>query len=132
MLARTSQRKIPLLIHILLLAILIQRGITINQIPELYFFFLGGILSALFTFIILFANIKASIHMISISTLTVFAIGLSIYNQINLINIILTLVVLNGIIATSRLHMQAHTLKEIGLGVLIGIIPQLLLLYFWL
>ncbi len=132
MLAKTSQRKIPLIIHILLLVILIQRGITINRIPELYYFFLGGILSALFTFMLLFANIKASIHMISISSITVFAIGLSTHHHINLINIILTLVLLNGIIASSRLYMKAHSLKEIALGVLTGIIPQLLLFYYWL
>lgn len=132
MLSKTSHRKIPLLIHIILLIILIQKGITINRIPELYFFLLGGILSAIITYFLLFATIKASIHMIGISSLTIFLLGLSIKNEINIINIISVLVAVNGIIASSRLCMKAHTLKEIGLGFLIGTLPQVLLLYFWL
>ena len=42
------------------------------------------------------------------------------------------LILLNGIVASSRLEMNAHTYKELVVGFFIGAIPQLLLLILWL
>ena len=37
-----------------------------------------------------------------------------------------------GAIATSRLHLKAHTFKELIMGVFVGILPQLILIRYWL
>ena len=132
MIADLSQRKIPLVIQIILMVVLLRQSITIDRIPELFFFFAGGILSALLTLILLFAKVKASLHMMGISALTVFTIALSIYNQVNLINVVAILLLANGLVAASRLEMKAHTGTELVIGFFFGIIPQLLLLYCWL
>jgi hypothetical protein len=132
MLSDISHRKIPLLLHIALLSILIQKSITIDLFPALYFFFLGGILSTIFAFLLLYAKIKASIHMIGISALTVFIIGLSLKNEINTINLVAVFIILNGLVASSRLVMKAHTNKELLIGFLCGILPQIGMLYVWL
>ena len=42
------------------------------------------------------------------------------------------LILLNGIVASSRLEMNAHTNKELIIGFILGAIPQLLLLVLWL
>ena len=132
MLSDLSHRKIPLILHICLLTVLIQKSITTDLFPSLHYFFLGGIISAALAFLLLYAKIKASIHMIGISSLTVFIIGLSIHNQINTINTVTFFVLMNGIVASSRLVMKAHSDKELLVGFLCGLIPQSLLLYFWL
>jgi len=132
MLSDIAQRKIPLLLQIALFTILIEKSITIDKFPSLYFFFLGGLLSTFLAFMLLYAKIKASIHMIGMSALTVFVIGLSLKNEINTINLVTFLVVMNGLVASSRLAMKAHTNKELLIGVLCGVFPQLALLYFWL
>ena len=132
MLSDTSQRKIPLLLQIMLFAVLIEKSITIERFPSLYFFFVGGLLSTIFAFLLLYAKFKASIHMIGISALTVFIIGLSIHNQINTINTVIFFVMMNGLVASSRLVMEAHSNKELLVGFLCGAIPQSALLYFWL
>ena len=132
MLSDISQRKIPLLLQIMLFAVLIQQSITLERFPSLYFFFVGGLLSSVFTFLLLYAKFKASIHMIGISSLTVFIIGLSIHNQINTINTVTFFVLMNGLVASSRLFMKAHSNKELLVGFLCGIISQSVLLYFWL
>lgn len=132
MLSDISHRKIPLLLHIALLSILIQKSITIDYFPALYFFFLGGIASAVFAFLLLYAKIKASIHMIGISALIVFIIGLSLKNEINTIYLVALFVILNGLVASSRLVMKAHTNKELLIGFLCGIVPQIGLLFAWL
>lgn len=132
MLSDISQRKIPLLLQIMLFAVLIQNGINLDNFNSLYFFFLGGIFSTVFAFLLLFLKTKASIHMIGISSLTVFIIGLSIYNEINTINTVAFFIVMNGFVASSRLMMKAHTNKELIIGFFCGAIPQAALLYFWL
>jgi hypothetical protein len=132
MLSDISQRKIPLLLQIMLFTVLITKSITIERFPDLYFFFLGGLISTIAAFLLLYLKIKTSIHMIGISALTVFMIGLSIKNEINTNNIIAIFVLLNGAVASSRLEMKAHDTKELLIGFLCGTLPQLALFYFWL
>ncbi|HWS60238.1 MAG TPA: hypothetical protein VN182_04860 [Flavobacterium sp.] len=132
MIGEISQRKIPLFILCFLTIILIRKSITVVRFPELYFFFLGGLISSVLALGLLFLNIKASLHMVAISALTIFIIGLSIHNQSNNVNMVSFLVLANGLVASSRLEMKAHTPKELTIGFLLGIIPQLALLSFWL
>lgn len=132
MLSKISQRKIPLIIHCFLIILLVRKSITIDRYTELHFFLLGGLLSTLLALILLFANIKASLHLIAISSLTVFVIGLSLHLRVQSIFTITILILLNGFIASSRLEMKAHTYKELVIGFCIGAIPQLLLLVLWL
>ncbi len=132
MISEVSQRKIPLVIQCFLTILLIRKSITLEHFPEFHFFFLGGLLSTVLALIFVFFKTKASLHMLAISALTVFVIGLSIHNQTHNINIIAFFVFMNGVVATSRLEMNAHTNKELVIGLLLGVIPQLVLLRFWL
>ena len=132
MIAKTSQRKIPLVIHCFLLILLVRKSITIERYPELHFFLLGALMSTMLALVLLFGNIKASLHMIAISSLTVFVIGLSLHFQFQNIVAITLLILLNGIVASSRLEMKAHTNTELILGFCLGTIPQVLLLFLWL
>ncbi len=132
MLSDIAHRKIPLLLHIMLLTILIEKSITLERFPTLYFFFLGGFFSTLIAFLLLYAKVKASIHMIGMSALTVFIIGLSIKNEINTIHLVTFFMFLNGLVASSRITMKAHNNKELLIGFLCGLLPQLGLLFFWL
>ncbi len=132
MVSDVKQRKIPLIIQLFLIIFLIESSITQDRFPELYYFYLGGFCSTLLTLIAVYFNTKASIHLVGIVSLTLFVIGLSYHNQINLISTIAFLIAAIGFVAASRLIMKAHTLPEIGIGFLIGSCPQLALYYFWL
>lgn len=132
MVSKISQRKIPLILHCFLLILLLRKSITVDRYPELHFFLLAALLSTLMALILLFANVKASLHMIAISSLTVFVIGLSMHFQIQLTLVIALLILLNGLVASSRLEMKAHTNKELIIGFILGAVPQLLLLVLWL
>ncbi len=127
-----SERKIPLVIQCFLIISLVRNGITLERYPELHFFLLGALFSTLIALLLLFANIKASLHMMGISALTLFIIGLSMHFQTQNTLPIAFLIVMNGFVASSRLEMKAHTIKELIIGFLLGCIPQLLLLYLWL
>ncbi|TRX36720.1 hypothetical protein [Flavobacterium restrictum] len=127
-----SQRKVPLLLQSFLLIVLLRQNITIERYFELHFFFLGALMSTLLALVLVFFKVKASLHQLAISSLTVFAFGLSVYHQIGGIYVLIFLVLINGFVASSRLEMEAHTPKELGIGLLLGMIPQLLLLRLWL
>ncbi len=132
MLSDASQRKIPLLMQIALTFILISKSVTVDRFPELFFFFLGGIGSTMIAFALLFAKIKASIHMIAMSALSFFVIGMSIHYELNIIYTIAALFLTTGIVATSRLAMKAHSIEELLIGYVSGMLPQVVLWVIWL
>ena len=132
MVSDLSQRKIPMALQLILMAMLLAKSISREQVPELFYFFLAGMISTFFALFFLFLKMKVSIHMIGMSSLTAFVIGLSILNYSNWIGIIVFLILMNGVVGTSRLQMNAHTGKELVLGFFIGLLPQLVLWRLWL
>lgn len=132
MLSDISQRKIPLILQIMLFSVLITKSIKLDYFPELHYFFLAGIVSSILAFLLLFIKTKASIHMIGSSAITFFTMGLSYHFEVNIINTIIFIIVMNGFIASSRLVMKAHTSKELVIGFVVGAFPQIALSYFWL
>lgn len=132
MLSDASQRKIPLLMQIALTVILISKSVTIDRFPELYYFFLGGNISTIIAFLLLFANIKASIHMIALSALSFFVIGMCMHYDLNMIYTIALLFLIKGIVASSRLAMKAHSMEELVIGYITGMAPQIILWFIWL
>lgn len=127
-----EQRKLPLVLQCFLMILLIKKTITIEYYLELHFFFLGALLSTLITLLLLFAKIKASIHMLAFSSLTIFIIGLQLQHPQGFSIVVPTFIFLNGVIASSRLVMNAHTPKELSIGFISGSIPQILLMILWL
>ena len=131
-LKNTNERKLPLLINAFIISLVILRVFTSNEIKELYYFFIGILVSTLVCFVLAVFKVKASIHMLAASGFFMFALALSINFKININGTIALMMVLLGAIATSRLHLKAHTYPELIIGSLIGIIPQLLLFSTWL
>jgi len=70
--------------------------------------------------------------MLGMGALTVFLIGLSINYEVNTITTVSLFFVLNGLVASSRLVMNAHSNQELAIGFLCGSIPQMVLLFLWL
>lgn len=132
MVPELSERKFPLIIQCFLIILLVRKSITIERYPELHFFLLGALFSTLIALSLLFFNKKASLHMMGISALTLFVFGLSLHHHTQNTLLIIVLVLINGLVASSRLIMKAHTPKELIIGVVLGSIPQMLLLYLWL
>ncbi len=132
MVPETSQRKIPLVLQCFLYILLVKRSIVIARYPELHFFFLGALFSTILALICSLFKIKASLHMMAISGLTIFAIGLNIHLQMQNPYWGAFLILMTGVVASSRLEMEAHTPKELMIGLVLGVLPQLLFLYLWL
>lgn len=132
MLSQASERTIPLILQCFLYILLVKRSIVITRYPELHFFFLGALFSTILALVCSLFKIKASLHMMAISGLTIFVIGLCIHLQMQNPYWAAFLILLTGIVASSRLQMEAHSPNELLLGTFLGIFPQLLFLYLWM
>jgi membrane-associated HD superfamily phosphohydrolase len=128
----TKERLIPLFINCIIIALILMRVLTSNEIIELYYFFLGILCSTLACFILAIFKVKASIHMIAASGFFMFAVAIGIHYQININGTIASMMVILGAIATSRLHLKAHTNQELIVGLFTGLFPQLAFLTYWL
>ena len=128
----TKERVLPLLINSIIVALILYRVMTFNEIEELFYFFVGILLSNLICLILALSKIKASIHMIAASGFFMFAIAIGIHFKININGTIALMMIILGAIATSRLHLKAHTNQELIIGLFTGLVPQLFLMNFWL
>lgn len=132
MIEKPEQRKIPLGFQVLLMSLLLMSNPFFEMMPGLYLFFLGGMTSTLLALLLLYLRRKISLHLIGISALTVFAMGISLETGENLSYFIALLFVACGAVASSRLYLKAHTISELLLGLISGVVPQLILWYLWL
>lgn len=126
-----KERKLPLLFCLLIDLVIINYIFDIYEFRHLFFFFWALLLSGIITFLGLIFRFKVSLHSLGLSSLTFFISYLSYDFSINLVNLIALLVLLTGIVSTSRLYLKAHSVSEIVLGCFLGFSTQLLIpLYF--
>lgn len=128
----TKERIWPLILNCTIVVLILKRVLTQNEIPELYFFFIGILCSTLACLILAFLKFKVSIHMIAAAGLFMFVVAIGIHFKININGTIAAMCIVMGAIATSRLHLKAHSSIELIIGFFIGLIPQLIMLNYWL
>lgn len=103
-----------------------------DEIPELYYFFLGILISTITCLALALVKFKASIHMIGAAGFFMFAIALGIHFKININTTLIIMCIALGSIATSRLHLKAHNNAELIIGFFVGLLPQLIILNYWM
>ncbi len=125
-LAGIEERKYPLLLFAFL-AILVGRLLfKASLIDGLALHFIAGGLGLMIVYSFLWKKTKVSIHTLGIGSLIGFVIQISIDYHLNLLLIIAGLFIVFGILAKARVALDAHTQKEVLLGVGIGVLVQLL------
>jgi hypothetical protein len=131
-LGKIRERIIPLVLNSVIILVITQRIVPVKELPELYYFFIGTLLSTMACLMLVLLKFKASIHMIASGGVLIFFVALSIHFSINIVGTIALFFVIIGAIATSRLHMKAHSNIELIIGFFVGVIPQIILLNYWL
>tara|TARA_R110000751_G_scaffold149589_1_gene254556 strand:- start:100 stop:705 length:606 start_codon:yes stop_codon:yes gene_type:complete len=126
------ERKVPLMLQCLLLLLVIKMVFDPYDNAELYYFFVGVLFTTMTALILVFLKFKVSLHQMGIAGVTMFLIALSVHFQINMLLWVCFFFIANGWVASSRLHTSSHTYPELIAGFFIGLIPQVLLLNFWL
>ena len=131
MMENVKERRFPYIIGVALNLYITQYIFKESIALELHYFFAGITFSSITFLILSFLNYKASLHAAAISGLTMFIAALSIHLQLNLIILISLLIFCNGLVASSRLHLKAHTTIELLIGFLIGLAPQFMMMVYW-
>ena len=130
---KTSKERItPLLLNGVVVLLIINRVLPFSEIVELYYFFVGILVSTITCLLLALFNFKASLHMVGLSGIGMFFLALSLHFSININGTLALLAIVFGAVATSRLHLKAHNYNELIIGALVGFMPQLLLLKYWL
>lgn len=127
-----KERKWPLLLYIALNLIILKFVLNVYDYQALYYYFFAILISTLAALILALLKLKISLHMMGLAGITMFIIALSVFFSLNLIYTISFFVAIIGLTASSRLHYKAHSYIEIILGFLIGLIPQIMVLNYWL
>ena len=127
-----KERIWPLFFYILLIGLNLYQILDIYNYPALYFYFVGIMLSVMTAFFMAWFKVKVSLHMIGMGGIFTFILALSIFYKINLIYTLAFLITALGWTASSRLAYKAHTNFELILGTFIGVLPQIIVLNYWL
>jgi len=128
----TRERIIPLILNAIIIILITQFITPVENFIELYYFFTGILLSTLACLFLAILKFKASIHMIAVSGILMYFIAIGVHFYININLLVALLFIINGAVATSRLYMNAHTPSELIIGFFIGLVPQLILVNYWL
>lgn len=126
-----AERRWPLFFFILLCIMVLHQILNRYNYPALFFYFLGILGSLIIAYAFSWFRLKVSLHMIGLSGLLMFVAGFCIYYHLYFIYTFSFLIIAIGLTASSRLYYRSHTNFELILGILIGIIPQILVLKFW-
>lgn len=131
-LKEVTERNWPLLFYMALIIVTLRFILDTFDYPELYYYFQAILFSTLVALILVWAKLKISLHMMGLAGISMFIIALSANYHLDLIYTISFLFAVTGLTATSRLHYKAHNFRELSLGYFIGLIPQIIVLKFWL
>jgi len=121
-----NERKVPLFLMLLIFYILGWVLIKIPVFKDLGILFYGTNLALIVTYILFFFNIKTSLHIMSMSSTLGFFLIYGTLNSISILPIAIIMIVLTGLLASSRLSLKAHKPLEIYLGFFLGITTQCL------
>lgn len=127
-----KERRYPLYISILLLLMVVYKVIPNNYTAELYYYFSGLIAATMTSLFLLFLNFKSSLHLMGMGSIFMYLTCLSVHFEINITLALSCIILLIGLVASSRLYLKAHTKAELLIGFLIGVVSQLLTIKFWL
>ena len=130
---KTSKERIwPLFLNSIILGYLSFRILPESMCGELHYFFLGALMTAIVGMLLAFLKFKTSIHMMSTGGAFFFMVLVNLHYGYSFSGAFAFFIIVMGAMASSRLHLNAHTVKELVVGLVIGVLPQLLLINHWL
>lgn len=127
-----EERKFPILFFIILsfmVGNLLLNNIKIVDLLAYSFFGTSMALAA--TYFLFYLKIKTSLHTLGIGGILGFVLIMSYEYKLNFNLVIALLFILSGIIAFSRLKLNAHKPEEVYIGFLIAMITQLISYQFY-
>jgi hypothetical protein len=124
-----EERKLPIALMTIVFYLFGNSLNSIDNLIDLGLLFHAISLGLFLIYILFYFKIKASIHLLSLGLYAGFFMVLSIEYAQSFTSVIMTIILLAGLLASSRLHLKAHTPKEIYVGFFIGTLAPFCLQY---
>lgn len=122
-----KERKLPVALMIFLFYLLGNTMNNTSNLKDLSLLFYATSVSLFIIYVLFFFKIKTSIHLLSIGISVGFFMVLSSNYTQSYILLIIAIIILAGLLGSARLHLKAHTVKEVYLGFFLGIISPIIL-----
>ena len=119
-----SERFTPFLVVLgyYVMAYVLTLELTGIAIPVLYRSLMLGLVVSILTGLIITKRFKLSMHLLAIGGVLAAVIYVGAINATSDLNWIASIVIASGLLAWSRLELQAHTLKEVYVGFSVGFV----------
>ncbi len=119
-----KERKVPIFLMLIIFYVLGKLLVNISVFKEIGVLFFGTNLSLIIIYLLFFFNIKTSLHVVSMSNTLGFFLVYGTVNSIPILPISIILLILTGLLASSRLCLKAHKPLEIYLAFFLGLVSQ--------
>jgi hypothetical protein len=123
------ERKMPIALMTIVFYLFGNSLSSIANLRDLGLLFYATSLSLFLSYILFYFKIKASIHLLSLGISVGFFMVLSIVYTQSFAIVIIIIILIAGLLASARLHLKAHTPKEIYVGFFIGTVTPFCLQY---
>ena len=123
------ERKMPIALMTIVFYLFGNSLNNIANLRDLGLLFYATSLSLFLSYILFYFKIKASIHLLSLGISVGFFMVLSIVYTQSFAIVIIIIILLAGLLASARLHLKAHTPKDIYIGFFIGTVTPFCLQY---
>ena len=124
-----KERKIPIFFMMILLFTLGKFFFDTTIIRDLSYLFFGVVLGLVIIYILFVNNTKTSLHLLSMGAATGYFLLFHQIHDVFVLPLVILFIVLSGLLASARLYLKAHSLKEVCLGFFIGLIGPFLAYY---
>ncbi|WP_422090197.1 hypothetical protein [Tenacibaculum ovolyticum] len=124
-----KERKIPMFFMMTLFYMLGKFFLETNAIRDLSYLFFGVVFGLGLVYILFMTKTKASLHLLSMGAATGYFLIFQQIHNVHTLPIVIIFLLLSGLLASSRLHLKAHTSKEVYIGFFIGLFSPFLALY---
>ncbi len=125
---KRSERIIPMIIGVFLYFFTYYVFKQSNLPSLIHFYFLGA---TLLVIISLFITLKwkISLHMVSMGGLTGLLLATTFLLRADIVYLIAGVFLISGLVGSSRLKLRLHTLSQVFLGYILGVLLMLILYY---
>ncbi|MCH3881674.1 MULTISPECIES: hypothetical protein [Tenacibaculum] len=124
-----KERKLPLAFMIVLFYLLGNSLYNIAQIRDIGILFYATSLGLMLIYILFLFKLKTSLHLISMGIALGFFLLMSTFYSVSFSLVIIVIIILSGLLGSSRLHLKAHTPTEVYLGFILGVIAPFLITF---
>ena len=124
-----NERKAPIFFMMTLFVILGKLFSDMSIVRDLSYLFYGTVFGLGIIYILFPLKIKSSLHLLSMGVATGFFLLFQQIQAVFVLPLIITFIFLSGLLASSRLHLKAHTVREVYIGFLIGLISPFIAYY---